>query len=269
MIISILPNPTGSYAAQVTREIADELCKLSARTIICGENPDERDEAVKMSDFVIAVGGDGSIIRAAKIASVYGKPVLGVNAGNLAFMAGLERGELGLLKALEGGEYSLDRRMMLDVSCFDGDKLLWTDCCLNDTVLARGSDIRIIEASVECDGILVDKYRTDGLIFSTPTGSTAYSLSAGGPVIEPTQNMIVLTPVCPHSLSARPIIFSENARLKVSVTDYSEAFFSNDGDNAVKFTPGQTAIIKKSDRYADFVRIKPDRFWNVLKNKIH
>lgn len=220
-------------------------------------------------DIVIAVGGDGSIIRASKYASVHSKPVLGINAGNVAFMAGLEAHELSLLKYLIDGEYSVDNRMMLHVEIKQGNETILSQDCLNDAVFARGAEIYLTEAIVECDGAFVNKYRSDGIVISTPTGSTAYSFAAGGPVVEPTLESIILTPISPYSMSSRCIIFSAESDIKVYPTDTARPLFlSCDGDKAVEIPTLGYADIKKCEKYASFIRIKNDKFWHILDNKI-
>ena len=192
MNIAVIPNLTRQHALETTCQVIDRL-KLHNAVIwladYCEENFNkdkslnfaETSEAIKNSDVVIAIGGDGTILHSGKIAAEYGKPILGINAGHLAFMAGLERHELDLLGNLFNGEYTVDKRMMLEVMLFDENGLCKESFnCINDAVFSRLNNRTIIEVTVESNGKLVNNYWGDGVIFSTPTGSTAYSLSAGG-----------------------------------------------------------------------------------------
>ena len=177
---------------------------------------EDDNEAISACDIIIAIGGDGSIIHAAKKAAVKNKPILGINAGNLAFMAGIEKNELNLLKNLIDDAYYVDNRMMLSAEVYnDRGSVVYSNVCLNDVVVARGEQIEMINLSVECDSKKINSYQSDGIIFSTSTGSTAYSLSAGGPVMDPTIESIMLTPICTHSLFSRSLIFNPSSVITV------------------------------------------------------
>lgn len=211
MKIALLPNLTRSHALSVTDDVCKYLEKYNAEYYFETETAEKichkikavglpEAELLSLCDVAIAIGGDGSLIHAARKAVKYKKPILGVNAGNLAFMAGIEKNELELLKELIEGNYTIDKRMMLDVTVKNGSCEKTLDCCLNDVVIARGEQIKLVKLNVECDGQQINDYYADGIIISTPTGSTAYSLSAGGPVVDPKIESILLTPICTHSL---------------------------------------------------------------------
>lgn len=280
MKIALIPNLTRANAESVSRGIIKKLSELGTEVLLEESMSGlfssygscrflNHDKMLADCDIVIAVGGDGSIIRAAKSAAVYGKPLLGVNAGNLAFMAGLEADELDYLSYLTTGEYMVDRRMLLKVELFENDRPVRTDYCLNDVVFARGHEIKLTQVEVYCGEVFIDCYRGDGIIISTPTGSTAYSLSAGGPVVEPTLESIMLCPICPHSLSNRPVIFSTENKLTVKPSDSRQSIcYSCDGEAAVSFGEANRAEASRAGFSADFIRIKNDRFWEVLKQKI-
>ena len=216
MKIALLPNLTRTHALTVTEEVC--ACLDALNISYAFDNSIQKQlharfasvflstqELLQWCDAVIAIGGDGSLIHAAKKAVLYKKPVLGVNAGNLAFMAGVEKNELHLLKNLIDGTYVIDPRMMLEVryQTFGDDTPSVQTSCLNDVVIARGEQIKLINLDVFADGKRVNHYYSDGIILSTPTGSTAYSLSSGGPVVDPKIESILLTPICTHSLFAR------------------------------------------------------------------
>ncbi len=280
MKIALLPNLTRVHALQVTEDVCDCLDDLrisyafegSLRETLSNQhNFFETQQLLSWCDAVIAIGGDGSLIHAAKKAVSCKKPVLGVNAGNLAFMAGIEKNELHLLKDLIDGNYVIDPRMMLEVVCYEpgNDLTALQTSCLNDVVIARGEQIKLIDLDVYADGKRVNHYYSDGIIFSTPTGSTAYSLSAGGPVVDPKIESILLTPICTHSLFARSLIFSSDAELRVQIPENGEdVYISCDGDPSMHLKPGSILTVRKSESYADFIRIKNDSFIDVLNSKL-
>lgn len=282
MKIAIIPNLTREYALKITKEVILQLKKYNAEIIVADYAEEELDEvenvefspiqsAAQICDAVIAIGGDGTILHSGKIAATYSKPILGINAGRLAFMAGLERHELDLLGNLISGNYTIDKRMMLDVMVFDESGLcIKRFNCINDAVFARHINRTIIEVTVESNGKLVNNYWGDGVIFSTPTGSTAYSLSAGGPVVDPTIESIILTPVCTHSLFSHPIIFRADERMRVYATkeDEKELCVSCDGEPPVKVGAGCSVVVQKASITADFIRIKSDSFIEILNTKM-
>ncbi|MBQ6163426.1 MAG: NAD(+)/NADH kinase [Clostridia bacterium] len=279
MKTAIDPNLTRKGAADAAEKICLTLKRYGAEVVFApgcedlakktGTEAASDDGFYADCDIVIAVGGDGSIIRTAKFAARYGKPVLGVNAGNVAFMAGLEANELEMLRALETGEYSVDSRMMLTVEIITNGEVVKTVNCLNDAVFARGAGIYLTEIAVDCDGVPVNTFRADGIVFATPTGSTAYCLAAGGPIAEPTLESIIFTPICSYSMSSRCIIFSEKRTLTVRPTSEKRPLFlSADGEDEIPIPFGSCVRISKCERYADFIRIKNDEFWRVLQDKI-
>lgn len=281
MLIAIIPNLTRKHAYSVTKNIYTFLTDKGADVFFEETLKSEIDFSKKFMssekllaecDVVIAVGGDGSIIHAAKKACKYSKSVLGVNAGNLAFMAGIEKNEISLMENLIDGKYQTDKRMLLQVTAYqkDGNKFFEEDFCVNDIAIARGEPIKMVKLSVACDGNRINDYYADGIIISTPTGSTAYSLSAGGPVVDPRIESILLTPICTHSLFARSIVFDSNSEICVTVPDdESETIcISCDGDDSVLIPSGSKLVIKKSEIYADFIRIKNDSFIDILNSKL-
>ena len=204
-------------------------------------------ELTRKSDAVIALGGDGTILRSATIAAVYDKPILGLNQGRLGFMAGLEISELDLISRLFTKEYEIQKRMMLDVSVRHNGKCKYRNISLNDVVLSRGAMSHIIDFKIMHNSDACLEYRADGIIFSTPTGSTAYSLSAGGPVVDPSVKSIILTPVCPHSLCNRSVIFSSDSYLDVepNITFDNELYLTIDGDGVFRMEKEYTIHIKR------------------------
>lgn len=283
MKIAVMPNLTRSKALSVTYNLCKELEKLGMEYCFDNEIKDELNELpdkvfenkaefIKNSDMVISVGGDGSMLRAAKLAAEANKNILGINAGRLAYLCGLDAHELSLLSFLKDGNYTVQNRMMLSATVFCDGKSVYHAQCLNDAVFSRGANPKIIDLSVKTGGRDIADYLADGAIFATPTGSTAYSMSAGGAIVEPTLEAILLTPVCPHSIAVRPYIFSGDTEFEVSVKNASEGesevYFACDGAESLKIDENCTVKIKKSDMKASFVAIKTDNFIDVLNKKL-
>ena len=273
MKIAVLSNPGMPGIRPLLEDVCGTLRRLGAQ-VVCPQ-PDaaflapEADGCVRGSDVVVALGGDGTMIHVAKRAAALGKPVLGINGGHLGFMAGQEADELPLLSALIEGSYTLDRRMMLRVSVEAAGEERSFDV-LNEAVIARGAVSRMAELAVSNHGQPVAVYRADGVIVSTPTGSTAYSLSAGGPVVDPAVRCMLLTPVCPHSLYARSYVFGEDARLTVAARAAAggTVCLTLDGEAGPALWEGDRITISRSDVEARFIHIKSQAFYDVLRRKL-
>ncbi|MBQ8765614.1 MAG: NAD(+)/NADH kinase [Clostridia bacterium] len=221
------------------------------------------------SDVVLVIGGDGSFIHAAKDAAVHKKSVLCINAGNLAFLAGLEGNELSLLENIISGDYIKDKRMMLEVILKENNSEKLLGYCLNDIAIARYGEIKLIDLDVYCNNRKINSYRGDGVVISTPTGSTAYAWSAGGPVIDPDLRCITLTPICTHSPLNRTFVFNEKSVITVKAPNKSQMIcLSTDGDKSLLLDEGFEILIRQSDYYAEFIRIKSDEFFDILNQKL-
>lgn len=228
-------------------------------------------------DAVIAVGGDGTIIHAAKLAGEAKKPILGINTGTLGFIAGMEYSEPELIKCLLTGDYSLQKRMMLDVELISGGRTVLSGHAINEAVVSRGAFSRIIELNVTHNGCRDMGIRADGLIISTPTGSTAYALSAGGPVIDPTVQCIELTPVCPHTLTSRPTIVDCKSEIIIEPVirgedrgegARDEATLSVDGDFLSPVVNGDIIRVRRSKISVSFIIIKKLSIAETLHQKL-
>ena len=278
MRIALMPNLTRSEAFGTTKGICESLKKLGAEYCFLPEYKEEfwftdaeflsADEAIEGCDAVIAIGGDGSIIHAAKLAAIKQKPILGVNAGRLAFMAGLENNELHLLTRLIEGDYTLDKRLMLKTGIMLDNEIISCDYCVNDTLITNKEKQRMTEIDVALDGSVFDSYLCDGILISTPTGSTAYALSAGGPIVDPELESILLTPLCPHSLVDRSLIFRPDAVLTVESSEDNPLCISNDGTEPADIEPGCRAFVSRAEFTANFIRIKADNFIDILYKKL-
>ncbi len=230
----------------------------------------DSDEAIiKNCDVAITVGGDGTIIHNAKFAAIYKKPLIGVNMGRIGFVAGLEYYEINELKKIVNSEFKTQRRMLLDVELeHNGEVSRYL--CVNEACITRDILKPIIEISVSLNGERIITYRADGMIFATPTGSTAYSFSAGGPVVESDMDCILLTPICPHALSSRQVVFREDSVLtaKIDNTDVTQGYLVLDGQTTIELSKGDKVSIKKSDLYLDLIILKEKNFYTLLNEKL-
>ncbi|MDR1100815.1 MAG: NAD(+)/NADH kinase, partial [Clostridiales bacterium] len=196
-IIAIIPNRDKDGSLTNAQKAVDTLAARGVSAVICASEK----EIPKECDMVIAMGGDGTILSCSREIAALNLPILGLNLGNLGFLAELEREDFDVLESVAGGSYEISERMMLEIAMNGISQI-----ALNDAVISRGAISRIIKISVFSDDELINSYMADGLIISTPTGSTAYSLSAGGPIVEPSMELMVVTPICPHGTGARSII---------------------------------------------------------------
>jgi len=227
----------------------------------------------KKSDLVVALGGDGTLLRAARAAG--SKPILGVNIGSLGFLTEVSTDEMKkVLNDVFAGNCGYEKRMNLHASVFRNDECVADYDALNDIVINKGALSRVIEMKVRIDGNYLATYTADGLIVSTPTGSTAYSLSAGGPIVNPCMAAIVATPICPHTLAIRPMILSGEQKLDVEInTGHSlfgepEVTLTIDGQIGFRLASGDRIEFRKSDRVTVLVVSRQRSFYDVLREKL-
>lgn len=227
------------------------------------------DRELGNADLVICFGGDGTILHMAKAATKRGLPLLGVNIGTMGFMAELESTELEKLKLLSTGAFKIDSRMMLDVIVQRDREIIFHDICLNDAVITKGAVARIVHLAVKCDGVQAMECGGDGIVISTPTGSTAYSLSAGGPIVEPETDGIMITPICSHDVASRCIVASGKRVISVGMTSNSRrnAYLSVDGGKTLRLNLGDVVTIKKSKLETKLVRLNDRSFYDVVNMK--
>ena len=274
MKIAIIINSSKQNALPIARDSVKVLRDFGAQILLTEEFKylyenavitDENDLYSK-ADILVVIGGDGTIIHSAKRAAEYSKPVLGLNAGRVGYLAGLEGNELDKLKNLITGDYKIKNRMLLSVKV--GDKEYFS---LNDAVISKGPLSRMIDITVTLDGEHIS-YRADGLIAATPTGSTAYSLSAGGPIVDPDLDTIILTPICPQSMNARPILIAPNEEIQISVTPPEDtgAYITIDGEQACPILEGQTVTVKRADNMrVGIIELQKGVFLNALADKFN
>lgn len=222
------------------------------------------------ADLLVCFGGDGTILHAARDATMHNVPILGVNLGSVGFMAELERTELSLLSLLGRGVHRTEERMMLDVRVVRSGKVLHETLALNDAVVSNGSMARVAELDVLADDEVVTEFTGDGVIISTPTGSTAYSMSAGGPIVEPTSSCIIVTPVCAHQLSVRAMVLGAERRVAVQVprSTRKHLFLSVDGGKAIRLAGGDRVEITRSERTTTLIRLSERSFYQIMRQKL-
>jgi len=221
-------------------------------------------------DIVISLGGDGTLLKAARLAAFADIPVFGVNLGGLGFLTqiGIEDLEKSL-ERLYRERYFLDERMMLDCSVKRKDNVIKKLVALNDVVISKGAFARIISLATYVNNDYVITYSADGLVVSTSTGSTAYSLSAGGPIVNPNINSMILTPICPHTLSARPLIIGENDKVKIILeSSEEEVMVTIDGQEGFTLKTKDELLVKKSNYKALLITFKEKSFYAILREKL-
>ena len=227
------------------------------------------DRELQNAELVICFGGDGTILHMAKAATRKNVPILGVNIGTMGFMAELESTELDQLARLASDDYTLDKRMMLDVVVQRDRDIIFHDIGLNDVVITKGAIARIAHLAVKCDGVEAMQCGGDGIIVATPTGSTAYSLSAGGPIVEPEANNILITPICAHDVMSRCIVASDKRVITVELVHNARrnAYLSVDGGKALRLNMGDVATVRRSNLETKLVRLKDRSFYDVVNMK--
>lgn len=230
-----------------------------------------RDHLDPKRDLILVVGGDGSLLSAAQIAIQHDIPVTGINRGNLGFLTDISPHDFTLqLEQILQGSYIQETRFMLNMSIYEGDEVYFSADALNDVVLSRGNATRLITFDVFINDQFVSHYCSDGLILATPTGSTAYALSAGGPIMHPDLHAIVLVPMFSHSFSARPLVVDDQSEISVRISDHNEMplQISCDGHGSYVIAPGQWIQIKKSEQHLQLLHPKDYSYYDTLRIKL-
>lgn len=230
------------------------------------------DSVYKDSDLIICIGGDGTFLNAARQAYDYKKPVLGINKGTVGFLAEVEVKDIEkAITQISEGDFHIQPRMVLNVEVFRQGEKVYEDIAINDAVVSRIALSRIVRLKVTLDEKYVDTFPGDGIIISTPTGSTGYSLSAGGPIIQPDMRLFLISPICPHTLYSRSFIAPDTRTVKVCLDDISErnAMLTIDGQHGFELEPGDLVCVKASKKDALFASVSHVNFYDVLRAKIH
>jgi NAD+ kinase len=270
MIVGVITNESKDADLSYTREVCDFLQSRGARPV-----SDPMAEAFNRADFWVVLGGDGTILRTSRRAAIHNIPILGINLGTLGFLTDVERydGLAALGKALRN-ETKKERRLMLEVTLTgettEENELALTQVdrlALNDVYLSRGGFGKLISLDIYINGQYMDSLRADGVIVSTPTGSTAYNLSAGGPILMPDGDMMVITPLCPHSLYIRPWVIASRDEVKI-VTHHKTAA-DLDGDTHLSLEAGAELNIRRSAYMATILKTSDLHFYEILRRKMH
>jgi len=248
--------------------LAEELAEKSG----IGTSCTDEDSMIADCDMIVCLGGDGTFLKAAR--SIYGKelPILGINLGNLGFLTEVDRDNIDLaIEHVFSGNYEIENRMMLETVIYRKDEEPLHDIALNDVVIGRGAVSRIMSIKTYINDVFVDTFPGDGVIISSPTGSTAYSLSSGGPIVEPDTDLLLITPICPHILYSRSFVTKADSVVRAVVEENYQfgAMVTSDGQKGHSIGGGDMVEVKKSPYYTKFVKITPRNFFNILRTKIY
>jgi NAD+ kinase len=279
MKLGIIPNLTKDKDLNVTRSILYWFANKGidiyleadiAKSLNYENNGFNRDEMYSTCDVVIVLGGDGTILNIARQSSQYGVPLFGINLGHLGFLAEAEISDMYLsLEKILNRDYFIEKRMMLTASFEDSEDEHKELTALNDISITKGMLSRMISFSVFINDSFFELYSADGIVISSPTGSTAYSLSAGGPIVSPDLNVLVITPICPHTLHNRSIVVSEKDEVRIDICeDNKEIMLSVDGQDSYRLNPGRVVKIRSSSCVTNLVKLKQRSFFDVLRRKI-
>lgn len=284
MKIAILPNPYCDKQFRCAKNVYTILQENGAEVSMClpfgitleNDPPEwmtleDRETALSGADVMICLGGDGTILHAAKVSLERNLPILGINIGTLGFMAELEAGDLTLLANLCRGDYRLETRMLLDVTVLSGGKPVFSDFGLNDAVISKGAISRELHVTARSNGTDLLSYSGDGIIVSTPTGSTAYSFSAGGPIVEPTTQSIILTPICAHAQNANSMVLDPSREIAIYAdkSGRRNAFLSVDGGRGYRLDSGDIVKICRADKSIELVRLNHRNFFETIHKKFY
>lgn len=236
----------------------------------CAIETQELEDLVRDVDLIVVLGGDGTMIATARTLGDHEVPVLGINYGTFGYLAEFRQEELEKsLEAVLEGSHKIDRRLMLAAVALRNGTELMRDRVLNDVVISKSALARMIEIETLIDGRLVNCFRADGLIISTPTGSTAYNLSAGGPVIYPSMNAVVITPICPHTLSNRPLVVPDDVEFELILkTPREEVALTLDGQVGLALEVEDRVLVRKSRASFNLVQAATRNYFEVLRNKL-
>ncbi len=275
--IGIISKPGKPEPPEILKELIPWLTGKGFNVFIDRETSDvmgikgySRSEMPELVDVVVVLGGDGTMLGAARLVAEKGLPILGVNLGGLGFITEVNRSDLfTAIETMLRGECSVEERIMIQADIMRNGEAITTYTVLNDLVITKGALARIIDLETQVDHSYVTTFKSDGLIMSTPTGSTAYNLSAGGPIVHPVLDCIVLTPICPHTLTNRPIVLSGGSLIEVGLKSESEdVFLTLDGQIGVSLKKGDVVKVKKSPHKTRLFIPGERDYFQVLREKL-
>ena len=280
--VILCPNPYRDHELTVAKEAKRILDSVHCPNVVCvpfrneekpeGYGLDIRplQQELRGADMIIAFGGDGTILHLARTVALHSVPVLGINLGSLGFMSELEQNELERLHDLKNWDFNVESRMMLDVTVLRDGKPVYNNIALNDGVISKGSVARVVRLDVATEEGRLTKITGDGAIVSTPTGSTGYSLAAGGPIVEPTARNLLLTPICPHSTRASSYVLSPDHTITIEAADANRKFvyLSVDGGKAFSLKNGDKVRVRQSRFVTKLVRLSKKSFCEILDYKM-
>ncbi|HHZ13019.1 MAG: NAD(+)/NADH kinase [Caldicoprobacterales bacterium] len=277
-IIGLIANLTKDPSGIKTRRIVEIARSLDMRVqvipgvhdIIKVGEPTPEQQLYSLSDIIVSLGGDGTLLQAACQAALWDKPIMGINTGNLGFLTDGDFSQAPkALEALKEGEYYIERRMMLEGTIVRGEKSCSPFLAFNDIGIMKALVSRIIQLKASVNSHEINSYSGDGLLVSSPTGSTAYSLSAGGPIVDPSLECLLLTPICPHSLNARSIIINCNDIIEIEIMcPDRDIALTADGQAVATLIGGDRILVKKADTYVQLLRTKKQNFFDLIHEKI-
>lgn len=281
MRVLLMPNFTKPRTWEVLRELCQKMEKLEMTAVAVKKDReamiavdigpvegelDRLDDTAATCDLILSIGGDGTMIHSAYYAAQAGKPVVGVDLGRLGFLAQIGAADLErYLLRLKNGSYTREKRYAIQAD-FSRDGCSPLPFAINDIVFLKAPEQNLVEFEIMCGGRLVDRYYADGLIFSTPTGSTAYALSAGGPVMDPALRAVTMVPICPHAMAVRPIVFG--GEKTVTLRSSGDLFAVADGAQRVRMAPGEAATVGASPLEPEFISFGENEFFEVLTAKL-
>jgi len=280
--VILCPNPYRDHDLKVAKKSKELLESIGFMPVVC--LPFQRDgydeqlgmpirslqQEIKSADLLIAFGGDGTILHLARTVALHSVPVLGINLGSLGFMAELEQDELERLRDLAHWDFTVESRMMLDVTVIRDGRSVYNNIALNDAVISKGSIARVVRLEIFTEEGRLTRVGGDGVIVSTPTGSTGYSMAAGGPIVEPTAKNLLLTPICPHSTRSSSYVLSPEHVITVEAADANRKFvyLSVDGGKAFSLKNGDKVRVSQSGYTTKLVRLSKKSFCEILDKKM-
>jgi len=270
-IIGIVAKPDLTGLDKIVKTV--EECALThhkSSVIVEGRDGITREDIMNVAGSVIVFGGDGTLLHVAEEAAINKKPILGINLGRLGFLTEAPLKSLEhLLQDLLEYQLVTDRRRLLQAKITKDNKIIKKTNFLNDVVINKGTLAKIINLDLSIDNLLVSNLRADGLILSSPTGSTAYSLSAGGPIVSPTLPLVIITPICPHTLSNRPLVVSHDSKIKITIDSSTYPVFATfDGNESIEMEHGFELVVSKSNHELLLLRSPHTKYFDVLKDKL-